>query len=108
QAGAVEGGGHGGNGVAAASAHHAALDPELASLLLERLEAAALPDDEQIGVRELGEDPRPCLEERRVPLLGLEAGNDANDLRPLRHAVLLAQGAARLLVVVSLEVDAAV
>ena len=83
-------------------------DPELARLRLERVAPAALADDEQIGVGHRAQDRGPRLEQRRVALLGLEPGDDADDLRAGLHAVLLGQRAARLLVVVALEVDAVV
>ena len=50
-------------------------------------------------------DRRPRLEQRRVALLRLEPGDDPDDRALGRQAVLLAQRAARLLVVVALEVD---
>ena len=51
---------------------------------------------------------RPRLEQRRVALLQLQPADDADDRRRRLHAVLLAQRAARLLVVVAVEVDAVV
>ena len=51
---------------------------------------------------------RPRLEQRRVALLQLQPADHADDRRRRLHAVLVAQRAARLLVVVADEVDAVV
>ena len=83
-------------------------DPQLARLRLERVAPAALADDEQVGVGDRAQDGRPGLEQRRVALLRLEPRDDPDDLRAGLHPVLLGQRAARLLVVVALEVDAVV
>ena len=50
----------------------------------------------------------PGVEERLMALLGLEPRDDANDLRTGLHPILIAERAARLLVVVSIEIDAVV
>ena len=58
-----------------------------------------------------GTERRTCGQasmQRRVALLRLEPGDDADDLRAGLHAVLLGQRAARLLVVVARQVDAVV
>jgi hypothetical protein len=68
----------------------------------------ALAHDEQVRPGDLLQHARPGLEQRWMPLLGLETGDDANDLRARLHAVLVPQRAARLLVLVALQVDAVV
>ena len=83
-------------------------DPELAGLGFERLAARAFADDEQVGVGDGAQDLGPGLEQRRVALLRLEPGDDADELRARLHAVFLGQRAARLLVVVARQVDAVV
>ena len=55
---------------------------ELASLGLERVAPAALADDQQVGVGHGAQDGRPRLEQRRVALLRLEPGDDADDRAP--------------------------
>src|SRR6185369_7334101 len=74
----------------------------------ERVPAAALADEQEIGLRNLAQDSRPRLEQRRVALLRLEPRDDADDLGPRLHPVFLGERAARLLVVVALEVDAVI
>src|SRR5438034_75165 len=54
------------------------------------------------------EDLRPCLEKRRVPLLGLKASDHPDQLRARLHAVFLGQRAARFLPLVSVKVDSVV
>ena len=79
-----------------------------ARLRLELVAPAALADDQQVGVGDGAEDAGPRLEQRRVALLGLQPRDDADDLRARLHPVFLGERAARLLVVVALEVDAVV
>ena len=55
--------------------------PERRDLRLERLALRALADDQEVRVRDGGEDRRPGLEQGRVALLRLEPGDDADDRR---------------------------
>src|SRR6266550_6895906 len=76
--------------------------------LLELIAPAALTHDEQVRVRHIAEDDRPGIEEGLVTFLGLEPRDDADDLRTRLHPILVAERAARLLVIVSIEIDAVV
>src|SRR6185295_697892 len=73
--------------------------------LLEEVAPRSLADDQQVRARYGSKDVGPGLDQRLVALLRLEPGDDANDLRARLHPVFLGQRAARLLVVVALEVD---
>ncbi len=89
----------------AASADELARRPAPSSALAP----APLADDQEVRVGHGAQHQRPRLEQRRVALLGLEPGDDARRSgEPGSEPVLLGQRAARLLVVVALEVDAVV
>jgi len=108
QDGDVEGSGDRGNIVAATGEDDPMGDTVGLRSLLELIAPAALADDEQVGIRDIAKDERPGIEERLVALLGLESRDDAHDLRTGLHPILIAERAARLLVVVSIEIDAVV
>ena len=83
-------------------------DAQLARLGLQRVAPAALTDDQQIAVGDRAQDGRPGFQQGRVALLRLQTGDHADDLRAGLHPVLPRQRAARILVVVALEVHAVV
>ena len=104
----VERGGDRRDVVAAAREDDAVGDAVRGGAMLERVAHRALADDQQVRVRDRAEDVRPGVDQRLVALLGLQPGDDADDLRAGLHPVLVAQFARRLLVVVAGEVDAVV
>jgi hypothetical protein len=73
--------------------------------LLEEVPPTALANDQEVGARDLAEDVRPGFDQRLMALLRLEPRHDTDDLRARLHAVFLVERAARLLVVIPLEVD---
>ena len=104
----VKGRGDGRDVVAPAGEDDPMGDPQFACLRFEGVPPAALADDQQIRIGHGAQDLGPGLDEGRVALFGFEPGHDAHDLGARLHAVLLGQRAARLLVVVPLEIDAVV
>src|SRR5437870_12297189 len=108
QDGDIERGGDRRNVVATTGEDDAMSDAIGLGPLLELIAPAALADDEQVRVRHIAEDDRPGIEEGLVTFLGLEPRDDADDLRTGLHPIFIAERAARLLVVVSIEIDAVV
>ena len=108
QDGDVQRGGHGRHVVATAGEHDPVGDPQFAGLRFERVAPAALADDQEVRVRDGAQHLGPGLQQRGMALLGLQPGDDTDDLRAGFHAVLVGERAARLLVVVPVEVHAVV
>ena len=76
--------------------------------LLEGVAPRALADDQQVRVGDLAQDRGQASISVWWPFSGSSRATTPDDLRARLHPVLVAQRAARLLVVVALEVDAVV
>src|SRR5712672_2996541 len=76
--------------------------------LLELISSSAFTDDEEVCVRDIAKDEWPGIEQGLVALLGLQSRDDTDNLRTRFHPVLVTERAARLLMVVPIEIDAVV